>query len=84
MPNYKRHWVSILRHDDSYVGSESEARLALDDVLPSSWDHGELEPAEFSGDWLVWLDEALSGELSEDEDNTTLGLTYWVSISGEA
>ncbi len=78
---FYKHLVSILRHDDTYVVDESEARRALQEVLADSWDHGEIEPAEFDGDWIIRVDQGTHDNLSMDEENITLGGSYWITVA---
>ena len=78
---YYKHLVSILRHDDSYVVDQDEAKQALDDVIPGHWDHGEIESGGFDGDWFIQVNQAMHDELSCDEENITLGLSYWITIA---
>lgn len=78
---YYKHLVSVLRHDDTYVVDEPEARQALADVIPNHWDHGEIESAGFDGDWFIRVNQAMHDELSLDEENVTLGLSYWIAVA---
>ena len=84
---YYKHLVSILRHDDSYVVSEVEARQALDDVISNHWDHGEIEPAGFNGDWFICVNQEMHDRLLLDGEHIgyarghVSGQKYWIAVA---